>query len=147
MQDLTNQAQYLTNKDYILLLWQSFKNIEYYIIQNVTQYDDETMNKINTNLNSFLKEEKNKKYEEEKNKKYEEEINIFKNKFNFEVYSKNLGRIKRNRLNIAHPDPIDLKELKRACEVMKTSYMGIEELYNDYLKVSDYFYNKNDDEY
>jgi len=60
------------------------------------------MKNINTNLTEFVNNPNNYMYMSE--------INMLKNK---------LWLIKRKRTEIAHPDPINLEQLKRACNKMK----------------------------
>jgi len=60
------------------------------------------MKNINTNLTEFVNDPNNYMYMSE--------INMLKNK---------LWLIKRKRTEIAHPDPINLEQLKRACNKMK----------------------------
>ena len=128
---LTKQVNKLMRNHYNLVLWQAYKNVEYYIIQKITGYDKDRMEKINTNLTEFMNNPDNNKYVNE--------INKFITKFNINNYSSNLGRLSRNRINEAHPNPIELDDLEDACEDMKNVYNGIEELYNNYKEVYDYF--------
>ena len=60
------------------------------------------MKNINTNLTEFVNNPNNYMYMNE--------INMLKNK---------LWLIKRKRTEIAHPDSINLEQLKRACNKMK----------------------------
>ena len=79
------------------------------------------MKTINTNLTEFKNEPNNNKYIDD--------INKMILKFNIDNYYKSLGKLSRNRIYEAHPDPIELDELEMACDDMKNIYIGIEELY------------------
>jgi hypothetical protein len=89
------------------------------------------MKNINTNLTEFMNDPNNYMYMNE--------INILKNKFNIDTYSNKLWLMKRKRTEIAHPDPIELSELKKACNKMKKEYIGIDNLYDTYAEIYDYF--------
>jgi len=128
---LTKHINKLMRNHYNLVLWQAYKNVEYYIIQKITGFDKDTMEKINTNLTEFINNPNNNKYIND--------INKFITKFNINNYSSCLGRLSRNRITEAHPNPIELDDLEDACEDMKNVYTGIEELYNHYKEVYDYF--------
>jgi hypothetical protein len=128
---LKKEINILMKRHYNLVLWQAYKNLEYYIIKTVTKYDDITMSNINTNLNEFKNDPLNKKYIDD--------INNLIQKFKINNYANNLGKLNKNRINEAHPDPIELDELKMACIDMKDKYNGIEELYNNYQEVYDFF--------
>ena len=128
---LENQVAELMNKNHNLIIWQAYKNIEYYIIQTTTGYNHDTMEKLNTNLNELMKNDNNKCFLEG--------ITNLINKFNIPTYKQSLSRIKRTRNNLAHPDPIEMNELLNACNTMKNTYNGIEEIYNHYQEVYDYF--------
>lgn len=86
------------------------------------------MDSTNTNLNDFLANENYKTY-------HEEVARLMKH-FEIEKYSASLSKIKRARNNEAHPDPIDMDELKDACESLKTKYSGIEQFYEGYQEVN-----------
>ena len=116
---------------YNLVLWQAYKNVEYYIIQKITGFDKDTMEKLNTNLTEFMNNPDNNKYIND--------INKFITKFNINNYSSCLGRLSKSRLQEVHPNPIELDDLEDACEDMKNVYTGIEELYKNYKEVYDYF--------
>jgi len=128
---LNKKVDILMRNHYNLVLWQAYKNVEYYIIQKVTGFDNNMMNNINTNLTEFKNNPSNQIYTTE--------INKMINKFNIPSYINNIGKLTKNRLNEAHPDPIEMDELELACEDMKKTYNGIEELYNNYQEVYDYF--------
>ena len=128
---LTKQVNKLMRNHYNLVLWQAYKNVEYYIIQKITGFDKDKMEKINTNLIEFINNPNNNKYIND--------INKFITKFNINNYSSCLGRLSRNRITEAHPNPIELDDLEDACEDMKNVYTGIEELYKNYKEVYDYF--------
>jgi cell division protein FtsB len=128
---LTKQVNKLMRNHYNLVLWQAYKNVEYYIIQKITGFDKDRMEKINTNLTEFMNNSDNNKYVND--------INKFITKFNINNYSSCLGRLSRNRITEAHPNPIELDDLEDACEDMKNVYTGIEELYKNYKEVYDYF--------
>jgi len=128
---LTKQVNKLMRNHYNLVLWQAYKNVEYYIIQKITEFDKDKMEKINTNLTEFINNPNNNKYIND--------INKFITKFNINNYSSCLGKLSRNRITEAHPNPIELDDLEDACEDMKNVYTGIEELYKNYKEVYDYF--------
>jgi len=128
---LTKQVNKLMRNHYNLVLWQAYKNVEYYIIQKVTGYNKDKMENTNTNLTEFINNPDNNKYVND--------INKFMIKFNINNYNDCLGRLSRNRLQEAHPNPIELDDLEDACDDMKNIYTGIEELYNHYQEVYDYF--------
>ena len=92
---LTKQVNKLMRNHYNLVLWQAYKNVEYYIIQKITGFDKDTMEKINTNLTEFINNPNNNKYIND--------INKFITKFNINNYSSCLGRLSRNRITEAHP--------------------------------------------
>jgi hypothetical protein len=128
---LTKQVNKLMRNHYNLVLWQAYKNVEYYIIQKVTGYNKDKMENINTNLTEFINNPDNNKYVND--------INKLMIKFNINNYNDCLGRLSRSRLQEAHPNPIELDDLEDACYDMKNIYTGIEELYNHYQEVYDYF--------
>ena len=120
-------------RHYNLVLWQAYKNVEYYIIQKVTKYDKIKMESINTNLTEFIKNSDNSMYIND--------INNFIMKFKINNYNKSLGKLNYNRIQEAHPNPIELDELEDACNDMENIYNGIKDLYNNYKEVYDYFDN------
>jgi chromosome segregation ATPase len=128
---LTKQVNKLMRNHYNLVLWQAYKNVEYYIIQKVTGFNKDKMETINTNLTEFINNPNNNSYIND--------INKFITKFNINNYNGCLGRLSRNRLQEAHPNPIELDDLEEACDDMKHVYIGIDELYNHYQEVYDYF--------
>jgi chromosome segregation ATPase len=130
--DLRDDIFELSKDRYNLILWQTYKNLEYYIIQKATKYDNDIMKNINTNLTEFMNDPNNYMYMNE--------INMLKNKFNIDTYSDKLWLMKRKRTEIAHPDPINLEQLKRACNKMKKEYEGIENLYDAYMEICDLFH-------
>jgi len=125
---LEKQVNVLMRNHYLIVIAQAYKNLEYYIIQKATSYDTAIMDSINTNLNDFLADANNQTY-------YEEVARLMKY-FEIEKYSASLSKIKRARNNEAHPDPIDMDELKDACESLKTKYLGIERFYEGYQEVN-----------
>jgi len=125
---LEKQVNVLMRNHYLIVIAQAYKNLEYYIIQKATGYGTFIMDSINTNLNDFLANENYKTY-------HEEVARLMKH-FEIEKYSASLSKIKRARNNEAHPDPIDIDELKDACESLKTKYSGIERFYEGYQEVN-----------
>jgi hypothetical protein len=125
---LEKQVNVLMRNHYLIVIAQAYKNLEYYIIQKATGYDAVIMDSININLNDFLA---NANYQT-----YHEEVARLMKHFEIEKYSASLSKIKRARNNEAHPDPIDMDELKDACESLKTKYLGIERLYEGYQEVN-----------
>jgi hypothetical protein len=130
---LTKNVNILMKRHYNLVLWQAYKNVEYYIIQKVTKYDKIKMESINTNLTEFIKNSDNSMYIND--------INNFIMKFKINNYNKSLGKLNYNRIQEAHPNPIELDELEDACNDMENIYNGIKDLYNNYKEVYDYFDN------
>lgn len=131
LKTVKNNLSILMKKHYTFILWQAYKNLEYYIIKSATGYNTSQMETLkNTNLTEFIKVEAHKQYLEA----------IFKliEKFNIESYRHSLGKLGRHRNGEAHPDPIEMEELASACNAMKDKYIGIEELYNHYQEVYDY---------
>lgn len=128
---LTKQVNKLMRNHYNLVLWQAYKNVEYYIIQKVTGFDKNKMENTNTNLTEFINNPNNNSYVND--------INKFITKFNINNYNGCLGKLSRSRLQEAHPKPIELDDLEDACNDMKNIYNGIDELYNHYQEVYDYF--------
>jgi hypothetical protein len=130
---LTKKVNILMRSHYNLVLWQAYKNVEYYIIQKVTNYDKNKMESINTNLTEFIKNPDNSIYAND--------INKLIIKFKINNYNKSLGKLTYNRIQEAHPNPIELDELEDACNDMEYIYCGIKDLYNNYKEVYDYFDN------
>ena len=126
---LEKQVNVLMRNHNNLVLWQAYKNLEYYIIQKATGYDSTKMDLLNTNLTMFLADEKNKDYKDQ--------IMILMEKFQINSYEKSLGKLIKNRLREAHPNPIEMDELAQACQDMKLVYPGIEKLYEGYQEVYD----------
>lgn len=129
--NLEKQVNVLMRNHYNLILWQAYKNLEYYIIQTATGYDNNKMETINTNLKCFITDENNKDYKDT--------VMILMEKFEINKYNNGLRKLTRNRLQEAHPNPIEMEELQDACNDMKKTYIGIENLYNHYQEVYDYF--------
>ena len=86
---------------------------------------------MKSKVNSFLADENNKDYKDS--------IIILMDKFEISKYNNSLEKLTRNRFRKVHPIPIEMDELQNACNDMKTIYLGIEELYNHYQEVYDYF--------
>jgi hypothetical protein len=53
------------------------------------------------------------------NKDYKDSIIILMDKFEISKYNNSLGKLTRNRLWEAHPNPIEMDELQNACNDMK----------------------------
>jgi len=131
LKTVKNDLSILMKKHYTFILWQAYKNLEYYIIQSATGYNASQMETVkNTNLTEFIKVDANKQYLEA--------IASLIAKFNIDSYKNSLGKLGRHRNGEAHPDPIEMEELATACNAMKDKYNGIEELYNHYQEVYDY---------
>ena len=124
---LNKKVDTLMRSHYLIVIAQAYKNLEYYIIQKATGYDSSVMDTINTNLNEFLA---NANYQS-----YHEEVASLMAHFEIEKYYASLGKIRKARNNEAHPDPIEMDELKDACESLKTKYPCIERLYEGYQEV------------
>ena len=125
---LEKQVNVLMRNHYLIVIAQAYKNLEYYIIQKATGYETAIMEPINTNLNDFMANKINQTY-------HGEVARLMKH-FEIEKYSDSLSKIKRARNNEAHPEPIDMDELKDACESLKTKYLGIERFYEGYQEVN-----------
>ena len=126
---LEKQVNVLMRNHYLLVIAQAYKNLEYYIIQKATGYDSTKMDLLNTNLTMFLADDKNKDYKDQ--------IKILMEKFQINSYEKSLGKLTKNRMREAHPNPIEMDELALACQDMKLVYPGIEKLYEGYQEVYD----------
>ncbi len=130
---LHTKINILMRNQYNLIIWQAYKNLEYYIIKSVTNFNDSIMHNIDTNLNNFINNTENTKYITQ--------IKEMQIKFKINNYYNILGKLSKNRIKEAHPDPIELDELEIACDEMKNVYPGIEELYNNYTEVYNFFTN------
>lgn len=128
---LKKDINILMKKHYNLILWQAYKNIEYYIIQTITNYDDTTMSKINTNLTEFKKAPENNKYVDKVNRKIID--------FDMDDIALSLGKLNRMGNKEDFPYLIEMDELEIACNKMKDVYEGIYKLYDCYPIVYDYF--------
>jgi hypothetical protein len=130
---LNTKLNILMRRHYNLIIWQAYKNLEYYIIKSVTNFNDSLMYNIDTNLNNFINNPENTKYIQQ--------IKEMQIKFKINNYNNILGKLTKNRIKEAHPDPVELEDLQTACDEMKNVYPGIEELYNNYTEVYNFFTN------
>jgi hypothetical protein len=60
-------------------------------------------------------------------------------KFEISKYNASITKIINKRNRISHPNPVEMEELQDACNEFKKIYPGIDELYNHYQEVYDYF--------
>lgn len=132
-QQLNKKMNILMRNHNNLILWQAYKNLEYYIIKTITKFDNSIIDNIDTNLNNFMNKPENTKYIQQ--------IKEMQLKFKINNYNSILGKLTKNRIKEAHPNPIELDELEIACDEMKHIYPGIEELYNNYTEVYNFFTN------
>ena len=130
-QNLNKKVDILMRNHNIVILAESIKTIQYYIIQRATGFDDARMKDINLNLDEFIN---NPLYAQ-----YKLEIEKLQEHFEINKYQSVINKIINKRNRLAHPNPIEMDELKLACENMKTVYSGIDAIYNHYQEVYDYF--------
>jgi hypothetical protein len=128
---LEKQVNVLMRNQYYIILSEVIKNIEYYIIQSTTRYDNNKMKNIDLNLNEFINNPENAQYKLEIEKLME--------KFEISKYNASITKIINKRNRISHPNPVEMEELQDACNELKKIYPGIDELYNHYQEVYDYF--------
>lgn len=132
-QCLHKKINILMRRHYNLIIWQAYKNLEYYIIKLVTNFNDSLMYNIDTNLNNFINNPENTKYIQQ--------IKEMQIKFKINNYYNILDKLSKNRIKESQPEPVKLDELELACDEMKHIYPGIEELYNNYTEVYNFFTN------
>ena len=89
------------------------------------------MKDINLNLVDFI--------DNPFNTEYKPEIKKLQEHFEISKYQSVINKIINKRNRLAHPNPIEMDELKLVCEDMKTVYSGIDAIYNHYQEVYDYF--------
>jgi hypothetical protein len=130
-QNLNKKVDILMRNHNIVILAESIKTIQYYIIQRATGFDDARMKDVNLNLDEFIN---NPLYTQ-----YKLEIEKLQEHFEISKYQSVINKIINKRNRLAHPNPIEMDELKLACEDMKTVYSGIDAIYNHYQEVYDYF--------
>ena len=130
-QNLNKKVDILMRNHNIVILAESIKTIQYYIIQRATGFDDARMKDVNLNLDEFIN---NPLYTQ-----YKLEIEKLQEYFEISKYQSVINKIINKRNRLAHPNPIEMDELKLACEDMKTVYSGIDAIYNHYKEVYDYF--------
>jgi len=138
IKELKNENQHLNKKVDILMrnhniviLAESIKTIQYYIIQHATGFDDARMKDVNLHLDEFIN---NPLYAQ-----YKLEIEKLQEYFEISKYQSVINKIINKRNRLAHPNPIEMDELKKACDDMKTVYSGIDAIYNHYQEVYNYF--------
>lgn len=130
-QNLNKKVNMLMRNNNIVILAESIKTIQYYIIQRATGFDDARMKDINLNLVDFI--------DNPFNTEYKPEIVKLQEHFEISKYQSVINKIINKRNRLAHPNPIEMDELKLACEDMKNVYVGIDAIYNHYQEVYDYF--------
>jgi hypothetical protein len=130
-QNLNKKVDILMRNHNIVILAESIKTIQYYIIQRATGFDDARMKDITLNLDDFIN---NPLYAQ-----YKLEIEKLQEHFEISKYQLVINKIINKRNRLSHPNPIEMDELKLACEDMKTVYSGIDAIYNHYQEVYNYF--------
>lgn len=130
-QNLNKKVNMLMRNHNIVILAESIKTIQYYIIQRATGFDDARMKDVNLNLDEFIN---NPLYTQ-----YKLEIEKLQEHFEISKYQSVINKIINKRNRLSHPNPIEMDELKQACDDMKTVYSGIDAIYNHYQEVYDYF--------
>lgn len=130
-QNLNKKVDILMRNHNIVILAESIKTIQYYIIQRATGFDDARMKDVNLNLDEFINNPLNTQYKLE--------IEKLQEHFEISKYQSVINKIINKRNRLAHPNPIEMDELKQACDDMKTVYSGIDAIYNHYQEVYDYF--------
>jgi len=128
---LEKQVNVLMRNQYYIVLSEAIKNIAYYIIQTATRYDNNKMKNIDLNLDEFINNSENTQYKLEIEKLME--------KFEISKYNASISKIINKRNRISHPNPVEMEELQDACNELKKIYPSIDELYNHYQEVYDYF--------
>jgi len=128
---LNNKVDVLMRNQYLITLAEAIKNVQRYIIQTATGYDNQQMEKINLNLEEFLALPENQIYKSN--------IEELMTRFEISKYNNAISKIINKRNRISHPDPVEMDMLELACNTMKTTYPGIDALYNHYQVVYDYF--------
>ena len=131
MQQLNKKVDLLMRNQYLITIAEAIKNVQRYIIQTATKYDSEKMDKIKLNLDEFI--------ESPENQIYKIEIETLMAKFEINKYNDVISKVINKRNRISHPDPVEMEMLELACNTMKTTYPGIDALYNHYQTVYDYF--------
>ncbi len=121
---LQKNVEILINKHYELLMWQACKNIEYYIIKTVTNYDNSKMSTIDINLIKFA----------ENNNQYLHKIVELMKDFRMRYYILHIDRLLIDKEKYT-PKIVNKNELYRACRELEHIYNGIDmlgEYYNYY---------------
>ncbi len=124
---LQENVEFLMRKHYELVIWQACKNIEYYIIKKITNYDDNKMSTIDINLIKFFE-----------NKKYQNEIIELMKYFKMRYYIHHIDKLLINKENYT-PKKIDKHLLHDACNELEHIYNGIDLLSDRYDIIEDYF--------
>jgi len=128
---LNNKVDVLMRNQYLITLAEAIKNVQRYIIQTATGYDNQQMEKINLNLDEFLALSENQIYKPQ--------IEELMTRFEISKYNNAISKVINKRNRISHPDPVEMDMLELACNTMKATYPGIDALYNHYQVVYDYF--------
>lgn len=128
---INKKLNLIMRNQYYIVLSEAIKNIAYYIIQTATRYDNNKMKNIDLNLDEFINNSENTQYKLEIEKLME--------KFEISKYNASISKIINKRNRISHPNPVEMEELQDACNEFKKKYPGIDELYNHYQEVYDYF--------
>jgi hypothetical protein len=124
---LQENVNFLMRKHYELVIWQACKNIEYYIIKKITNYDDNKMSTIDINLINFFE-----------NKKYQHEIIELMKNFKMRYYINHINKLLINKEKYT-PKKIDILLLHNACDELEYIYNDIDILADRYSIIEDYF--------
>ena len=114
-------------REYIIILIQATRNMEYYIIKKLTNWSDDEIRNYG-GLNKFKKNNQN----------FVSEIQDMEDEFGLTVNKQNIIKINEKRKIYAHPNPIDDEELEKACDKFCGKYKGLTELYKGYMKYCEY---------
>jgi hypothetical protein len=114
-------------REYIITLIQATRNMEHYIIKKLTNWSDDEIRNYG-GLNKFKKNNQN----------FMSEIQDMEDEFGLTVNKQNIIKINEKRKIYAHPNPIDIEELEKACDKFCGKYNGLTELYKGYKKYCEY---------
>ena len=127
MTELKNRLNEKERKEYIILLIQASRNMEHYIIKQITNWTDEEIRNYG-GLNKFKKN----------NLQHVDLIKILEDEFGLTKNKSNIIKLNELRKIYSHPSPIDTDELEKACNTLCGKYNGLTELYNGYMKYCEY---------
>ena len=109
----------------------AFNNLQHYIIKKATNYDNNKMFDIYTELNHFKSQPENKKYVSE--------INRLIKKFNIKKYEHHLDKLYKIHNCYYYASVIDMNDLWDACMGLEHIYDNINILYDNYQEVHNFF--------